>query len=212
MKYLHLNDVDFNKYDRFGFDMDGTLYDEITFIKQAYRRIAAYFSLDSSVDVDRIYNDMIEKWIVKGSSYPFIFEETLRTFNIHNKTIEHALHIYRSTEPQLTLLKKIKNLLEALPRSKCFLITDGYASLQRNKYTALGLARYFAPNNCCFTGDLGRNHYKPSSLSLSTIKSIESSSRLIYFGDRHIDEQFCINTGMDFVYVDNFKEFWGDGI
>ncbi len=208
MKYLHLNEVDFEKYDYCGFDMDGTLYDEQIFIKQAYKKISFYFSTDSDEFAQNIYEWMFQRWIKKGSSYPYIFSEAIEVFNLKNKTIEQALFFYRNLEMKLFLEDTVKEKLEQILRTKLFLITDGNPSLQKNKYHALGLDNYFLLENCCFTGDLGKDFYKPSSLALSKLPCIKKDSKIIYFGDRFIDEQFCLNTGIDFVYVQNFKDFW----
>lgn len=210
MKYSRLNEIPFDKYDCYGFDMDGTLYNEQLYIEQVYNKIAIYFKKNSkkNISISTVYDWMLKRWIEKGSSYPYIFEETIHMFEIKDATIQEAMYIYRNFAPILSLNNNIIHLFEQIPIETRFLITDGYAPLQKSKFQALELSRYFLLENCCFTGELGKEYYKPNSSSLQRIHCIEDSCKLIYFGDRSIDEQYCINAQMDFVHVQNFTAFW----
>lgn len=208
MKYLHLNDINFQTYDYYGFDMDGTLYAEKLFIEQAYKEIANYFSHNSNNDYENIYNWMINRWNERGSSYPHIFSETMKLFNLESKSIKHVLDIYRTIQPSLYLEDNVKYVLEKVPISKRFFISDGHPRLQRNKFNALNLGQFFSLKNCCFTGDFGTEYYKPSREAFDSLNHININAKIIYFGDRDIDEQFCVNTNIDFAYVSDFCKFW----
>lgn len=212
MKYLHLNEIPWQRYSVIGFDMDGTLYSEELFVNQAYEVISQYLATYSCKTPDEIYNWMINRWRVKGSSYPFIFSEAMEQFHIVNdkKKIEECLHIYRSTELDLFLNHKIENVLDQLLGSKeVFLVSDGHYELQQRKFSSLKLNRWFLIENVVFTGKWGSKYYKPNVESTRYISCLQNKkSSVLYFGDREMDEKFAQNAGFDFVKVEQFNDFW----
>ncbi|MFC5540557.1 HAD family hydrolase [Ureibacillus suwonensis] len=215
MKYSRINDISLDKYQIIGFDLDGTLYDEKEFVKQAYHQVAIYFErVSNTIDKYDVYKWMIERWIEKGSSYPYIFSECIEKFQIRNATIEQCLFHYRNAYFRLLLDTKIKEMLKQLNmlEKKIFLVTDGNANLQKRKFYTLGLMEYFHFENVVFTGLLGSEHYKPDTTALKYIDCLKENNdnSVIYFGDRKVDEQFATNAGFDFAHVSNFYAFWGE--
>ena len=212
MKYLHLSEVPWEHYSVIGFDMDGTLYAEELFVKQMYARISQYLATYSSKTRDEIYDWMMNRWRLKGSSYPFVFSEAIERFYGVNdmKKIEACLHIYRNSQLDLSLNKKIITILDQLSgRNELFLVSDGYYELQQRKFTSLQLNQWFSSGNVIFTGNLGSQYYKPHVEAIRYISCLQDNeSRVLYFGDRKIDEQFAQNAGFDFVKVEQFNEFW----
>lgn len=192
--------------------MDGTLYKEEFFIMQAYKEISMYLSKQSSEKANEMNEWMNERWMLKGSSYPFIFSETLEKFNISdgNEKIEKCLDIYRDIQPNLDLQQNIVNLLNRISVKKnLFLVTDGHFELQKRKFESLQLNRWFKHENVIFTGEMGTQYYKPHIASTKYINCLKNNeSPVLYFGDREIDEQYSRNTGFDFIKVENFNEFW----
>lgn len=213
MKYSRLNDIDWDYYHIIGFDMDGTLYKEKIFIMQAYKEISSYLAKQSCKKADEIYEWMFNRWVLKGSSYPFIFSETLEEFHIvnENEKIEKCLDIYRNIQPNLALQQNIVDLLNRLSAQKrLFLVTDGHFVLQKRKFESLQLNRWFKKNDVIFTGELGSHYYKPNVASTKYIDCLKNNGNpVLYFGDREIDDQYSRNAGFDFVKVENFDEFWG---
>jgi len=92
MRSLYEN-VHWDKVKFVGFDMDGTLYDEYDFIVQVYKEIATLLDHDS-------YNYMCQRWLEKGSSFPFIFDETYDLSSSKSLSkdefISKALNIFRN--------------------------------------------------------------------------------------------------------------------
>jgi len=62
-----------------GFDLDGTLYNEYDFVQQVYREIVRGLKLPAGEGA-AVLKFMEERWLEKGSSYPYIFQETLELF------------------------------------------------------------------------------------------------------------------------------------
>jgi FMN phosphatase YigB (HAD superfamily) len=191
--------IKWNEVEAVGFDMDGTLYDEFEFISRVYSEINIRLINDLEV-----LSFMKKSWLEKGSSYPFIFQEAYSMAASlkmsEDAFINSAILIFRGFEPNLVLSKRVKMLLGCLKdKYPLFLITDGNSTLQRKKFLSLGLSEYFAENNVVFTGDFNSEFHKPNIGSLTKISI--NSEKLVYFGDRNIDEQFALDSGMQFQKV-----------
>lgn len=195
------SDIDWTKVEYVGFDMDGTLYDEYDFIKQAYYEINAKLINDTN-----ILNFMLNRWLEKGSSYPFIFDEAYsKCQNIEyskEEFISLALDIFRNFTPKLSLTNRSKDILNfCKKRYTIFLITDGNPILQRRKYKALKLSDYFDEKNVVFTGEYSKEYHKPNTKALDLL-SIESTQS-VFFGDRNNDMNFALSANMQFQKVYN---------
>lgn len=198
MKYL-FDRLDWQKIEFVGFDMDGTIYDELEFIIQPYKEISRFLSPES-------FNFMINRWIEKGSSYNKIFDEAYELYNIQGigkeLFIEEALKIFRNFDPMLSLSIRAATILEYYAnRYTLFLITDGNPLLQRKKFEALGLSKYFKAEMVVFTGDYCNTFHKPNHGSLTKIDLTIAKS--VYFGDRYSDQEFATKAGMQFQKVYN---------
>ena len=201
-------------FDIVGFDMDGTLYNEIDFISQVYEPISNFLSEACHVNQIEVYEWMILRWKEKGSAYPFIFEEVLKKYAPDlTKTliINHCLHIFRSFKPSLKIDQRVVSTLNRIKKRKdLFLITDGNSVLQREKFLALNLEKWFSSDNVIFTGDYGEKYAKPNTVLLNKIKILTEDKKIIYVGDRVIDRIFAQRAQFNFVQVNDFDRFWGD--
>lgn len=215
MKYSHISEVPLGQYDVFGFDMDGTLYDERLFVEQAYKQVAIYLNEVSSqeVSIEEIAYWMLRRWEDKGSSYPYIFSECIEEYGVSKGNVKECLKRYRNVQLSLTLNQGVEKWLgQIITLTNCFLITDGHDILQMKKFDALGLENFFENQNIVFTGSLGVKFYKPNLTAIQYVKCLKNieNKKIIYFGDRNIDSQFAEHAGFDFAYVSNFYEFWSD--
>lgn len=203
-----------DNYKIIGFDLDGTLYKEKEFIQQVYKEISKYLATLTEKPMQDIYFYMLGRWIEKGSSYPFIYEETIQQFGILNKgeIIKKCLQIYRNFSPNLRLSKNVAKILDIISKEKLiFLVTDGNAVLQRKKFHSLQLQRWFSEENTIFTGELGIKYYKPSVEALKYIRITHIKPKnVLFIGDRNIDVEFAKNAGFDSILVKNFDAFWSD--
>lgn len=207
MKSLYPN-VDWNVIQTIGFDMDGTLYDELLFIEQVYAPISSYIASVCLGNPEKIYVEMVERWKEKGSSYPYIFSEILTKHHVGQDEqlliVQECLRIFRSFKPQLILLPDVKSILTYFQSEfELFLVTDGHAELQTNKIRSLGLKEFFSPTNIGISGVYGKEYQKPSLNIVKHISSLDNKKprSVLYFGDREVDEQFAIQAGFQFVRV-----------
>lgn len=205
MKFLS-PDIAWDSVCAIGFDMDGTLYDEFEFINQVYEPIALFIADKSSKNVVDIKNQMLQKWIEKGSSYPYIFSETIAANQIEgdiDAMVKHLLNIFRNYSPNLKLTTRAKFILECCSTQfKMFLVSDGSSKLQWEKFHSLGLDMYFKKENIFISGDYGAEYTKPSLFSLDKIEALKniSSEKVVFIGDREVDKNYASNAG--FIFVD----------
>jgi len=203
MKFLN-PDIPLDGIRLFGFDMDGTLYDEFDYVLQAYTRIA---ELLAAADKDAALRFMVDRWLEKGSSYPFIYGETLERFGDtvqQDMKIKEALAIYRTLIPEISLAPRIRYLLDRIKRDfPMFLVSDGSSILQWNKVRALGLEEFFDRENIFISGDHGKGFEKPNILGLERIPLISDvpPDTVLFVGDRERDAQFARNAGFRFVHI-----------
>lgn len=195
------SDIDWNNITTIGFDMDGTLYDEYNFINQVYSAINRQL-----IQNDEALSFMLYRWLEKGSSYPYIFDEIYeKTPNIHISKdifIQEALEIFRTYTPKLSLSERNKYLLEYCQNNfDIFLVTDGNIVLQEKKIMSLGLNKYFKAENIILTGKYSSEYHKPSNKSLEFLDLDLKHS--VFFGDRDKDEAFALSSNMQFQRVYN---------
>ena len=197
-------DIDWKSVTTVGFDMDGTLYDEYDFIKQVYSEINRKL-----IQNENILSFMLNRWIEKGSSYPYIFDEAYeKCKNISYEQedfTQKALGIFRNYTPVLFLSERNKTLLLYFQRNfKLFLVTDGCHELQKKKFMSLKLSKYFDERYVVFTGEYAPDYHKPNTKSLEFIDL--NLDRSVFFGDRDKDEEFALSSNMQFKRVSNMIE------
>ena len=201
--------VEWERVSAVGFDMDGTLYDELDFIEQAYRRVAAVIATPTDRDPEDLHHRLVARWLEKGSSYPHIFGEVLAESGLPeaaaSHVVEECLTAFRATAPTLRLSARVRFLLDGLARRHpLFLVTDGGCALQQAKIAALGLPRWFGEENTAISGCVGVGKPDPSIADgIAALAGMDTAARarVLYFGDRDVDEEFARRSGFQFVRV-----------
>lgn len=124
----------------FIFDLDDTLFQEIDFLKSAYREIADDLSVVTKEDV---YEEMLRRYQNKEDVFSWIIARY--GDRVSELTLERLLKTYREHIPQIRMAKEVEFFLATLKKNKVpmGLITDGRSVTQRNKLKALGIDQYF---------------------------------------------------------------------
>ena len=131
-------------FDAVLFDLDGTLYPEEQFVRGAYDDVASFVATRSSVAPERLANEMYERWLEKGSRYPYIFLEALDRQGLSRGLISEMVSIFNGHVPCISPYPGADLLLETLAEDyKLAIVTDGHADRQRRKIAALGIAERF---------------------------------------------------------------------
>ncbi|UTA68414.1 HAD family hydrolase [Emticicia sp. 21SJ11W-3] len=120
------------------FDLDDTLYKEISYLKSAFYSIA--YSLFSIKDAPHVYNQMLSWYFNKEN----VFANLIENYSLSTE-VTKLIESYRNHYPNIQLDKETSHLLSELKSNKVKtgLITDGFSITQRNKLKALGLDSYF---------------------------------------------------------------------
>ena len=128
------------------FDLDDTLYKEVSFVESGFNAVARYVGNLSHAD------EMMSSWR-RGKN---AFEQLLSNHSL-TSSVEELLTIYRTHVPTIELETSVVATLEALVENGEILgiITDGRYITQRNKIKALGLSRWIADDNIIISEEFG---------------------------------------------------------
>ncbi|MEF2968096.1 HAD family hydrolase [Paenibacillus sp. M1] len=166
----------------FVFDLDDTLYEEITFVRSGFRAVAGYLSQEFKVSANEAFRKMWSALEQKGRGS--VFNEVLRDYGLETqRNIRKSLSVYRQHIPQIKLLEDAEQVLQRLPEGSAYIVTDGNKLVQHSKVQALGL--YPRIKKCFITYRYGRAHSKPSPYCFQKISQIEKRppADIVYIGD-----------------------------
>ena len=164
------------------FDMDDTLYPEREYVLSGFRVVAGHVALHYGLDAETLFVDLKRLFDegVRGDT----FNRWLALHDLSNSIVPALVRLYREHQPSLKLEAGVAALLTEL-RAQCrlALLSDGYESVQRNKFAALGLQAYF--DVVLFTDALGRDNWKPSLVPFRWMEEQLglSGSALVYVAD-----------------------------
>ena len=141
------------------FDLDDTLYLERDFVKSGFISVSNYlyshYHLNNYDSFDILWD------MFYSGRRGDLFNELLNSFPECDITVQDLIKVYRQHRPVIKPLKNVTQLLESLiKKQKLGLLSDGYYEVQKNKFVALGLQKYFS--SVLFTDELGRDNWKPS--------------------------------------------------
>src|ERR1044072_9180425 len=134
-------DIKINSKSFFIFDLDDTLFNEIDYLRSAYRHIASMLPASAN---GNIYEEMLRRYEKKENVFKWLAGQYLE--KTPPVTVDWLLKEYREHAPAIKLGIQTASFLEKLKALNvpAGLITDGRSTTQRNKLKALGLESYFA--------------------------------------------------------------------
>lgn len=166
------------------FDLDDTLYNEITFVQSGFRAVAQYLEADYGFNTEESYAFMLKTLEIKGRGA--VFDDLLTKLNIYSKrNVKHCLRIYRSHIPDIELYEDAVKFIREHQQYPLYILTDGNKLVQKNKLVALGLYDHPAIKKCFITRRYGIANEKPSPYCFHKICELESvpPSQVVYIGD-----------------------------
>lgn len=143
------------------FDLDDTLYSEIEFVRSGFREAAHYLAAEFAGNEGALFGRMCE--ILEAEGRGRVFDTLLNEMGLYSEArVRLLVMLYRSHRPAISLYPSAVRLIAGLREMGALLglVTDGMASVQRNKIRALGVERVFEAIVC--TDELGRDCWKPS--------------------------------------------------
>jgi putative hydrolase of the HAD superfamily len=187
-----------------GFDLDGTLYSEESFVREAYREISRHLSGKHGLDQEILHDKLLGRWRQKGSRYPGIFTELLEEYGLRDSTAGELVQIYNDVDVELDASPHVLGFLQTLKNSGygLFLVTDGNPERQARKVQALGLRTIF--DMIVYTDILGKAAQKPSPLGFTRVMEHFACQpeHLLFIGDHQVDVQAAERAGVDGLKAD----------
>lgn len=172
------------------FDLDDTLYNEITYVYSGFKEVSKYFSHKHNFDETLFYNYMID--ILNEFGRGKVFDFTLKEFDIYKKVnVKKALSLYRNHMPTIELPKESREILKYFINNgiPIYIVTDGNKVVQYKKFQALNLEQY--TKKIFITHRYGIKHAKPSTYCFEKIAKVENVNfnDVVYIGD-NINKDF----------------------
>jgi putative hydrolase of the HAD superfamily len=165
----------------FVFDLDDTLYEELSFVRSGFRAVADYLSPLIGLPQSQIVEALNAELQLQREQ---VFDRFLLKQGIKSqKMIKSCVSVYRGHEPSISLFPEARACLARLQEHPIYIVTDGNQLVQRKKFLALGLD--LLVRRCFFTYAHGLHRRKPSPYCFEKICQIEqvSPSSVVYIGD-----------------------------
>lgn len=163
------------------FDLDDTLYNEVTYVQSGFRAVADFLYKTYAISVKDSYVVMVEH-LKQGRGR--IFDDTLQSFGVFSKkAVVQCITIYRSHIPDIMLYEDSIQCLRRLKGLPVYIVTDGNKLVQKSKLVSLGL--YHTVNFCFITHRYGVKNAKPSPHCFLRICGREKvePKQVVYIGD-----------------------------
>lgn len=153
------------------FDLDDTLYNELDYLKSAYKSIALYLE---PMDWKALYSKMFSMYRYKFNVFGFLAS----SYNIEILTL---IDMYRNHQPNIQLFDGVLDVLEAIKskNGKIAIITDGRSKTQRTKIESLGILNYF--DKIIISEEIGSE--KPNIANFKAIENSLSGNTYYYIAD-----------------------------
>ena len=189
----------------FGFDLDGTLYDDRQYIYSGFVESARLIRSKYSID---ILPDLVEEYF-ENKNYKNVFDVVVSKNSLPEGIIPKLIEKYHENDGALTPYPDIYPILERLAQSyKVVLISDGKNGHQ--KVERLGLNNYF--DHILITPNHGTSKSERAPFSLMADYLNTDFEEMIYVGDNpYVDFHWPQRLGMSTVWVRRPSILHGSG-
>ena len=128
-------DIKINENTVIVFDLDDTLYNELDFLKSAYRHIAKFLK---QKNWEPLYVHMFSLYRAEKNVFTYLAEK-------YNVEVKVLIDLYRDHEPDIQLFDDVLDVMQAIKakKGKLGVITDGRVKTQSAKLKALNIEILF---------------------------------------------------------------------
>lgn len=164
------------------FDLDDTLYDEFSFVKSGFLKVAEYVNTTYGIDAGLALDTMHHELETHGRGK--VFDALLEKFNVYSKpAVAQCLSVYRLHHPQIKLNPDAVRCLGRFKQFNKYIVTDGNKIVQRNKINALGLVPVM--KKIFITHAYGIKNAKPCAYCFNRIAQLEKTvpENIVYIAD-----------------------------
>lgn len=163
------------------FDLDNTLYDELTYVESGLRYVAEFLSQQFDINLKHLRSDFLARLEVGRNN---IIDDVLKKHGIYSRhTVQKCVTLYHFHKPVIKLRNDSVRCLDRLKNYPLYIVTDGNKIVQNHKIEALGLREKF--KFCFITHRYGIKNAKPSPHCFLKICDLEKTSpqNIVYIGD-----------------------------
>lgn len=171
------------------FDLDDTLYPELTYVHSGFRAVAKASAERHGVSEEWAFELLLSSLRQHGRGQQF--DDLARAINAPpRKSVAWMLKTYRHHEPKINLPVNSDRVLHRCARQPLYLVTDGHKVVQAKKVSALGLWDRF--EHCYLTNRYGVRCQKPSTRVFELIlkRAQARAEDAVYIGDNP-KKDFC---------------------
>ena len=141
------------------FDLDDTLYPELSYVHSGFRAVAAFLGPVLHVPIEALAASMVAEEAIHGRGQ--VFDAVLRQHGRWSKALVAAcLRTYRQHRPEISLFPDAERALTRFADQPLYLVTDGHKEVQARKVAALGLTGRV--RHAYLTNRYGRHRAKPN--------------------------------------------------
>jgi len=167
------------------FDLDDTLYEEMSFVRSGFRAVASFLQREvPGAQADLCYAWMMDELERNGRGR--VFDAVLERLGSYTRRgVARCVQVYRKHSPDIRLFPDAIRVLQTLEGRPMYIVTDGNPLVQAAKLRALGLNDGEAVRKCYLTRRYGLHHEKPSPFCFLRILQRERipPERAVYVGD-----------------------------
>lgn len=164
------------------FDLDDTLYPELSYVHSGFRAVAAFLSPLLDMPAEALAAEIIAGETIHGRGQ--VFDNVLRQHDRWSKTlVATCLRVYRQHQPAISLFPDAERALTRFAGQSLYIVTDGHKEVQARKVAALGLAGRV--RHAYLTNRYGRHRAKPDPHVFQLICQREgvAPTEVTYVGD-----------------------------
>ena len=169
------------------FDLDETLYDELTYVLSGFKAVASYVEDEFNYPKAKAYKFMANDLNKNGRGKTF---NNLLTVVGRNSTanIKKLISVYHHHFPKIKLCEDARFIFKKYNNKPKYVVTDGNKIVQKIKSEALDLERYV--NKVFITHNYGLDKAKPSTYCFRKIAEIEkvNKNEILYVGDNPLKD------------------------
>lgn len=127
-------------YTLFLVDMDDTLFDERDFVMSGFKAVAEHV-VPWGIESETAFDYLQRRFDSVGRDHIFNHLLTTHAGEARAERVDELVQVYRNHTPQLSLYPGAASVLDAMRAGggRVVVVTDGLATVQERKFSALGL-------------------------------------------------------------------------
>ena len=137
---MPLKPAEFKKIKGIVFDLDDTLYPQVSYKKSGFNVVSTWIQEHHYIDQSVVLLALETILNQYGAAYPYMFDRLVERLRLNQTLVPQMVSEFIEHEPQISCYDGVIPLLSRLRRKyRLGILTDGRLSVQQKKIRALGL-------------------------------------------------------------------------